>query len=256
MAGLSVGVYFDGFNVYYGGKKQFGPGAAGWKWFSPRNLATNTLQAFLSGPHATPDIQSIWGGCSIDRVVFCTAKISQDRDHQAYYDQLAFINAIDGGNHIDLLELGHYVARVKQSPLATIGASGSPEVVTSQWPLMIQDQLGNPVPSARFMVSHFHSEEKGSDVNLATHLLKDTFEGRIDGAIVFSNDSDLSLPVEVARGKIPIGVVNPFPTRPHYSLTKGNDPSKGDWFSFLNQTLFSRSQMPTTVGTASKPALW
>lgn len=256
MSSLSVGVYFDGFNVYYGGKKQFGPGSAGWKWYSPRSLAYNTLQAFLAGPHSTPEIRSIWAGSSLDRVVFCTAKISQDRDQQAYYDQLAFINAIGDGNHIDLLELGRYVARVKQSPLATSNASGRPEVVSSQWPVMIQDQLGNPVPSARFMVSHFHSEEKGSDVNLATHLLKDTFEGRVDAAIVFSNDSDLSLPVAVARGKLPIGVVNPFSGRPHYSLTKGNDPSKGDWFSSLNRTLFGRSQMPPTVGTATKPALW
>ena len=114
MSSLSVGVYFDGFNVYYGGKKQFGPGSAGWKWYSPRSLAYNTLQAFLAGPHSTPDVQSIWAGSSLDRVVFCTAKISQDRDQQAYYDQLAFINAISDGNNIDLLELGRYVARVKQ----------------------------------------------------------------------------------------------------------------------------------------------
>lgn len=161
MAGLSVGVYFDGFNVYYGRKKQFGPGSAGWKWYSPRTLANNALQDFLEGPHSTPDVKSIWAGSFLNHVVFCTAKISQDRDQEAYYDQLAFINAIDDGNHIDLLELGHYVARVKQSPLAIRDASGKPEIVTSQWPLMIQDQIGNPVPSARFMVSHFHSEEKG-----------------------------------------------------------------------------------------------
>ena len=38
-------------------------------------------------------------------------------------------------------------------------------------------------------------EEKGSDVNVATHLLVDVLTGAIDAAIVISNDSDLALPI-------------------------------------------------------------
>ena len=43
------------------------------------------------------------------------------------------------------------------------------------------------------------TEEKGSDVNLATHLLKDGFEDDYECAVVVSNDSDLMEPIKVVR---------------------------------------------------------
>jgi hypothetical protein len=55
------------------------------------------------------------------------------------------------------------------------------------------------------------SEEKGSDVNLASALLIDCYRGDCDIAVVVSNDSDLVFPIEHVKrylGKI-IGVVNP-----------------------------------------------
>jgi hypothetical protein len=39
------------------------------------------------------------------------------------------------------------------------------------------------------------TEEKGSDVNLATHLLHDAHMGRFEVAVVLSNDSDLLEPI-------------------------------------------------------------
>ncbi|HTR76959.1 MAG TPA: hypothetical protein VMH39_02575 [Gemmatimonadaceae bacterium] len=43
------------------------------------------------------------------------------------------------------------------------------------------------------------TEEKGSDVNLATHPPVDAYEGRADVAVLFTNDSDLAEPVRVVR---------------------------------------------------------
>jgi hypothetical protein len=40
-------------------------------------------------------------------------------------------------------------------------------------------------------------EEKGSDVNLASHLLLDAFQGSFDVAAVLSNDSDLIEPMRI-----------------------------------------------------------
>jgi hypothetical protein len=60
-----------------------------------------------------------------------------------------------------------------------------------------------------FMVSYANREEKGSDVNVAAHLLLDVLGGAVDGALVISNDSDLRLPVQQARLHVPIGVINP-----------------------------------------------
>ena len=55
------------------------------------------------------------------------------------------------------------------------------------------------------------TEEKGSDVNIATHLLVDAFEDAFDVAVIVSNDSDLKEPISVVRrrfGKV-IGILNP-----------------------------------------------
>jgi hypothetical protein len=57
-----------------------------------------------------------------------------------------------------------------------------------------------------------NTEEKGSDVNLATHLVVDGFQGEYDMAVVISNDSDLAYPVSVVRKilKRQIGVIAPI----------------------------------------------
>ena len=55
------------------------------------------------------------------------------------------------------------------------------------------------------------TEEKGSDVNLASYLLMDGFESQYEVAVVISNDSDLQLPIELVRTRLgkQIGVYDP-----------------------------------------------
>lgn len=71
------------------------------------------------------------------------------------------------------------------------------------------------------MVSVARREEKGSDVNVASHLLIDIFEQRVDAAVVISNDSDLALPVRHARQRVPVGLVNPTKTARRPSAAVG-----------------------------------
>lgn len=40
-------------------------------------------------------------------------------------------------------------------------------------------------------------EEKGSDVNLASHLVRDTFRKQFEVAVLITNDSDLAEPVRI-----------------------------------------------------------
>ena len=58
------------------------------------------------------------------------------------------------------------------------------------------------------------TEEKGSDVNLAAHLIRDAFRGEFELAVVISNDSDLREPVRIVRQelKFPVGIFNPHQT--------------------------------------------
>ena len=94
--------------------------------------------------------------------------------------------------------------RVKYAPLAVKAASrsGGPQLVHPQWPVMVQDANGNPVPDATFMISYANREEKGSDVNVAAHLLVDVLASVVDAAVVVSNDSDLEFPVSYARTRV------------------------------------------------------
>ena len=55
------------------------------------------------------------------------------------------------------------------------------------------------------------TEEKGSDVNIAAHLLMDGFQNRYEVAIVVSGDSDLITPIWMVKTQLlkPVGVLNP-----------------------------------------------
>ena len=66
-------------------------------------------------------------------------------------------------------------------------------------------------PIGSGFVKVIKTEEKGSDVNLATHLLLDGFRNDYELAIVVSNDSDLLLPIRVVTEQFgkPVGLLNP-----------------------------------------------
>lgn len=256
---MRIGAYFDGFNVYYGGRTHFGKGVAGWKWYSPRDLASDVLRRMLASSSIAGQgqVRQKWQDGVVDRVVFCTARISNDRDPQAAHDQNVYLEALQKAECVDLLELGRYVGRIKSAPLAVKDPTNhSPQVVESDWPIMVQDSSGNPVPNAKFIASYFHSEEKGSDVNLATRLLQDVFEKRIDAAMVFSNDSDLKLPVIVAREHIPVGVVNPSGRPVTGDLRNSGDPERGDWFVRMASDCFTNNQLPPLVESLHRPNGW
>ncbi len=53
--------------------------------------------------------------------------------------------------------------------------------------------------------------EKGTDVNLATHLVSDAHQKKFETAIVISNDSDLAeaIRIVVQDLNMPVGIVNP-----------------------------------------------
>lgn len=55
------------------------------------------------------------------------------------------------------------------------------------------------------------TEEKGSDVNLAAHLLHDGHSGKYEQAVVITNDSDLAEPIRIVRDelKLPVGILYP-----------------------------------------------
>jgi len=71
-------------------------------------------------------------------------------------------------------------------------------------------RLANPAPGQTRFAQVLKTEEKGSDVNLATYLLLDGFDGLFESAVVISDDSDLEAPVKEANRRFgSVHVISP-----------------------------------------------
>ena len=55
------------------------------------------------------------------------------------------------------------------------------------------------VPKHGNLIEVFRTEEKGSDVNLAVHLVNDVHQNTFDCAVVISNDSDLAKAMRIVK---------------------------------------------------------
>jgi hypothetical protein len=117
------------------------------------------------------------------------------------------------------------------------------------------DRRGRP----RF-VEVWITEEKGSDVNLASHLLIDGSRARYDLAVVISNDGDLKDPIHMVRTefKAPVGVLNPHSNR-SYALSPKVLP-RGSFYKPIRRAALRASQFPPQLpdarGIIHKPPDW
>ena len=100
-------------------------------------------------------------------------------------------------------------------------------------------------------------EEKGSDVNLASHLLLDAFQGNFEVAAVLSNDSDLVEPIRIVTqvlGK-PVGLLSPVPN-PNPELRRASSFIRRISVSDLAATQFPSPLLRADGSVLNKPALW
>jgi hypothetical protein len=118
-------------------------------------------------------------------------------------------------------------------------------------------QRAHRFPGQSAQIPVIKTEEKGSDVNLASYLLVDGFRGRYEVAVVISNDSDLATPIRLIRDelRLPVGVVNPRGQRSSWELRQ-----VAKFHRKIRQGLLERSQLPDTLedakGTITKPVAW
>ena len=106
------------------------------------------------------------------------------------------------------------------------------------------------------MVEVHKSEEKGSDVNLASRLLIDCYRSNCDIAVVMSNDSDLAFPIEHVKrylGKT-VGIINPH-KRPSRELL-----AIASFFKSIRPSVLASCQFPEKLidglGEFHKPPIW
>lgn len=117
-------------------------------------------------------------------------------------------------------------------------------------------RLAHPSPGGPKRVWIKRTEEKRSDVNLASYLLFDAAQGDCDVAVILTNDSDQKEPIEVIQREygVSVGVVNPHPT-----ATRSRD-LQPTFFKQLRGSTVQACQFPATLqdlrGTIHKPAAW
>jgi len=119
-------------------------------------------------------------------------------------------------------------------------------------------QLVKPLADGTTMVKVHKLEEKGSDVNLATYLLLDAFQGEYDGAAVITNDSDLVEPIRIVRDVLGkrVEVLDPCGDgRTSAELAKVATFYKPVRLGAISASLFPDS-LTDAKGTFRKPAPW
>ncbi len=99
------------------------------------------------------------------------------------------------------------------------------------------------------------TEEKGSDVNLAVHLLNDGWLGVYDCAVVVSNDSDIAEAMRLVRQHHDkrIGLITPGTGRTSRQLM-----AHADFARHIRPNALRQSQLPDPIPntTISKPIRW
>lgn len=112
-------------------------------------------------------------GDNINRIRYFTARVQpRPDDPQSARRQATYLRALQTIPNLSV-HYGHFLTNPVRLPLA------------------------NPSPDGPRTVEVLRTEEKGSDVNLATYLLVDGFDGDYELAVITSNDSDLLEPIQV-----------------------------------------------------------
>ena len=170
----------------------------------------------------------------IHRIRYFTARISPlPHDPQAPHRQSIYLRALETIPNLTI-HLGEFARRRANLPLADKDPT---EIVTV-----------------------IKMEEKRSDVNLATYLLVDCFDGEFDEAVVISNDSDLTLPIKMVSERFGkrVGTINPSPRKK--GISRALIAATDFQVEAINRRALADSQFPDVLSDARgefhRPPRW
>jgi len=121
----------------------------------------------------------------------------------------------------------------------------------------VRRALAHPTSGQR-TVAVLETEEKGSDVNLAVHLLNDAWLDKFDCALIVSNDSDLAEAMKLVRQHHPVKKLGLVFARhsggnPSYELSRHTHFVKR-----LSRSVLAACQLPDLIPGSNihKPPSW
>jgi hypothetical protein len=259
---IKVHVYIDGFNLYYGALK-----GTPHKWLNVVELAKQIVPATDT----------------IDKVKYFTARVSGAASPDSPRRQQQYLGALQTLPEVEVY-FGRFLAKTIWRPLVNLPVAGAsiacvpPAVMAGGQHIVTGGTLANPAtlvvdgypargarrrrrkpkrPVADALVVECHSmEEKGSDVNLAAHLLNDAWKGAFEAALVISNDTDLCAPIEMVTKEIGLPVYVACPDRA-YSLSPELS-AVATYPRHIRSGMLANAQFPNPLPgtTKTKPATW
>jgi len=166
--------YVDGFNLYYCALKN-----TGHKWLNLHALCEAAL------PKA----------CKIVAINYYTARVSSRRNIASPKDQNSYLKALETLPNLHI-HLGNFQVTNKSMFLVK--------------PIEFMPPGATPHPVPDF-IRVIKTEEKGSDVNLGAHLVRDVFTGLFEHAALITNDTDLKEPLRIVtqEAKFPLTLLTP-----------------------------------------------
>ena len=126
-------------------------------------------------------------------------------------------------------------------------------------PLQITKIGTDKLIKTNFPIKVIKTEEKGSDVNLAAHLLRDLYLNNFDRAIVISNDNDLALPMKFVKEQNKfIGFISPNSNNLAHKFKQFQIPCIK---RKIQKKILEQSQFPEKIKTdkgsiITKPKAW
>jgi uncharacterized LabA/DUF88 family protein len=221
---VSTNVYVDGFNVYNGMFKR-GRSPAAFKWVDPALLAMTVW------PRLPP----------IHRVRYFTALVKPTTANPGIVArQQVYLRALVArGTEV------HY---------------GQFKLRSKNWYLkaaLVQRPQSTGAAVADMTVRIAKYDEKGSDVNLASYLVRDAAVGDCTDAVVVSNDSDLVEAISIARADFGVNV---YVINPQQRVVAELRQVATDARDLMPSAL-GKSQLPAAVTEANgtvltKPRTW
>jgi hypothetical protein len=186
-----------------------------WKWLDLLALFRAVLQ-----PHH-----------QIVRIKYFTARVTGTADDPGKPQrQDLYLRALQHHRPEVEVILGHFLSHTVKAPLADPGAGPR-------------------------LVEVVKTEEKGSDVNLAVHLLNDAWLDRYDCAVVVTNGSDIAEAMRLVKAHRAkrIGLLTPGSSHPSRQLL-----AHADFSRHVRRSALQASQLPSPIpGTRlRKPPRW
>jgi hypothetical protein len=236
MAGLRTIVYVDGFNLYY----------------AIRNTPSRWLNLVALSDLLLPNDDIL-------QVKYFTAPVkSQPDDPNARQRQEIYLRALRTMEPKLSIYQGRFLRNKNRLPL-----TWKPENRWQRWALSraVRDERIREKPIGMTpTLKVWKTEEKGSDVNLASHLLIDGFQDGYDLAVVVSNDGDLEFPIRYVREEIgkPVAILDGHPHRNHNLAPTTMPP--GSFYKRIRKGPLAACQFPVEMtdgaGTFHRPPEW